>query len=143
MVRQSKFGLNRDAAAPSNPDDTTLMIGALAILLTFQLIGEALVQLTGIPAPGPVIGMVLLFLGLLWREELPDALRVTAQTLLSHLSLLFIPAGVGIIQYGALLREEWLALAIALVVSTLVTAAVTALVMRAFVRHRDGNRQDG
>ena len=119
------------------------MIGALAVLLAFQLIGEVLVQLTGIPAPGPVIGMVLLFLGLLWREELPDALRTTAQTLLSHLSLLFIPAGVGVIQYGALLREEWLALAVALVVSTLITVAITALVMRAFVRHRDGNRQDG
>jgi len=119
------------------------MIGALAVLLAFQLIGEVLVQLTGIPAPGPVIGMVLLFLGLLWREELPDALRTTAQTLLSHLSLLFIPAGVGGIQYGELLREEWLALAVALVVSTLITVAVTALVMRAFVRHRDGNRKDG
>ena len=66
-----------------------------------------------------------------------------AQTLLSHLSLLFVPAGVGIIQYGALLREEWLALAIALVVSTLVTVAVTALAMRAFIRQRAGNRRRG
>jgi len=87
--------------------------------------------------------MVLLFLALQWRGALPDALRDTAQTLLSHLSLLFVPAGVGIIQYGALLREEWLALAIALVVSTLVTVAVTALAMRAFIRQRAGNRRRG
>lgn len=119
------------------------MIGALAVLLAFQLIGEVAVQLSGIPAPGPVVGMVLLFLALQWRGELPDVLRNTAQTLLSHLSLLFVPAGVGIIQYGALLSEEWLALTIALVVGTLVTVAVTALAMRAFVRHRDGKRRDG
>lgn len=119
------------------------MIGALAVLLAFQLIGEVAVQLSGIPAPGPVVGMVLLFLAFQWHGTLPDALRTTAQTLLSHLSLLFVPAGVGIIQYGALLREEWLALTIALVVSTLVTVAVTALAMRAFIRRRDRNQQHG
>jgi holin-like protein len=119
------------------------MIGALAVLLAFQLVGEVAVQLSGVPVPGPVVGMVLLFLALRWRGALPDTLRATAETLLSHLSLLFIPAGVGIIQYGALLAEEWLALTVALVVSTLVTVAVTALVMRAFIRRRDGEQPDG
>jgi len=116
------------------------MIGALAVLLVFQLIGEILVQASGWPVPGPVIGMVLLFLVLRWRGVLPTALRVTAETLLSHLSLLFVPAGVGIIQHGARLADEWLAVSVALVVSTLVTVAVTALVMRAVVGRRRGGQ---
>ena len=119
------------------------MIGALAVLLAFQLIGEILVQVSGLPAPGPVIGMVLLLLAIYGRGALPDALRTTAETLLSHLSLLFIPAGVGIIQHGARLAEEWLAIAVALIVSTLITVAVTALVMQAIIRRQPGARRDG
>ncbi len=119
------------------------MIGALAALLAFQLVGEILVQVSGLPAPGPVIGMVLLLLALYWRGVLPDTLRTTAETLLSHLSLLFIPAGVGIIQHGARLAEEWLAIAVALTVSTLITVAVTALAMQIVMRRQPGARQDG
>ncbi len=119
------------------------MISALAVLLVFQLLGEIAVRWSGAPAPGPVVGMVLLFLVLLWRGNLPDSLRATAGTLLSHLSLLFIPAGVGIMQYGALLAEEWLAIAAALVLSTLITVAVSALVMKAIIRWTHGGRRDG
>ena len=119
------------------------MIGSLAVLLAFQLVGEVAVQLSGVPAPGPVVGMVLLFIALRWRESLPDALRTTAETLLSHLSLLFIPAGVGIIQHGARLADEWLALLAAMVLSTLITVAVTALVMQWVIRLQRGVRRDG
>jgi holin-like protein len=115
------------------------MIGAWVILLLFQLVGEIIVQMSDLPAPGPVIGMVLLFLALKWRGVLPATLRTTAETLLSHLSLLFIPAGVGIIQYGALLRDEWFALTVALIISTLLTVTVTALVMRAILQRRASN----
>lgn len=118
------------------------MIGALAILLVLQLVGEVAVRWSGMPLPGPVVGMVLLFLALRWRQALPDALRATAETLLSHLSLLFVPAGVGIMQYGALLAEEWLAVVVALVSSTLITIAVTALVMKGVIRRQPGVHRD-
>lgn len=119
------------------------MIGAMAVLLSLQLIGEVAVQISGLPIPGPVVGMILLFIGLGWRESLLDALRTTAETLLSHLSLLFIPAGVGIIQHGARLADEWLALLAAMVLSTLITVAVTALVMKWVIRLQRGVRRDG
>ena len=118
------------------------MIGALAILLGLQLVGEVAVRWSGAPLPGPVVGMVLLFLALRWRQALPDALRTTAETLLSHLSLLFIPAGVGIMQYGALLARDWLAVVAALVLSTLITVTVTALVMKVVIRRRPGAHRD-
>ena len=119
------------------------MIGALAILLGLQLIGEVAVQISGVPIPGPVVGMLLLFSVLRWRESLPDPLRKTAETLLSHLSLLFVPAGVGIIQHGALIADEWLALLAAMVLSTLITVAITALVMQWIIRIQRRMGRDG
>ncbi len=119
------------------------MIAAMAVLLGLQLIGEIVVQLSGLPIPGPVVGMVLLFIGLRWRESLPDALRTTAETVLSHLSLLFIPAGVGIIQHGARLADEWLALLAAMVLSTLISVAVTAWVMQWVIRLQQSVRRNG
>lgn len=110
------------------------MLGALTLLLVFQLAGEVLVQLTGLPVPGPVVGMLLLFVGLAVRGEAPEALRATSQQLLSHLSLLFVPAGVGVMLHFARLGKEWLALAVALVASTVITIAVTALAMRLLQR---------
>ena len=116
------------------------MLAALTVLLVYQLVGEVFVQLTGLPVPGPVVGMLLLFVTLIIKkppereEGFATALRSTAQQLLSHLSLLFVPAGVGVMLHFGRLGQEWLALAVALVVSTVITIAVTALVMRLLQR---------
>lgn len=110
------------------------MLGAITVLLVYQLVGEVFVQLTGLPVPGPVVGMLLLFITLIARKGVPDTLRGTAQQLLSHLSLLFVPAGVGVMLHFGRLGQEWLALAVALVVSTVLTIVVTALVMRLLQR---------
>jgi holin-like protein len=106
------------------------MLGAFTLLLVYQLAGEVLVHLVGLPVPGPVVGMLLLFLTLLMRGNAPDWLRDTCQTLLSHLSLLFVPAGVGVLLHFKRLGAEWLPISVALVASTVVTIGVTALVMR-------------
>lgn len=110
------------------------MPGAMAVLLLFHLLGEILVRLLGLPLPGPVAGLVLLFLVLLWRGGVPPALKETGQGLLRHLSLLFIPAGVGVMEYFALIQAEWLALIATLVGSTLLTVVVTAFTMRLLLR---------
>lgn len=109
------------------------MLPAFALLL-LQLIGEVLVQLTHAPVPGPVVGTLLLFVGLLLRGKIPEGLRVTGQTLLSHLSLLFVPAGVGVLLYLPRIADEWLAIAVALLLSTLASIAAAALAMRAVMR---------
>lgn len=114
------------------------MVGAIALLLVYQLTGELLVLLLGLPVPGPVIGMLLLFLTLLIRGGTPRPLRDTAQGLLGHLSLLFIPAGVGVMVHAGRIAEEWLPIVAALVLSTAVTIIVTALAMRAAGGGRDG-----
>ncbi len=110
------------------------MLAALTVLLVYQLVGEVLVQLLHLPVPGPVIGMLLLFVTLLLRGEAPESLRDTANGLLGHLSLLFVPAGVGVMLHFHRLATEWLPIVVALVASTVITIGVTALVMRALQR---------
>lgn len=104
------------------------MILGFAILLVFQLAGEVLARVADLPVPGPVIGMVLLLAALEVGLPIPEGLRTASGGLLSHLSLLFVPAGVGIVQHASLLAREWPALVGALVVSTAATLAVTGLV---------------
>ncbi|MCB1916443.1 MAG: CidA/LrgA family protein [Rhodocyclaceae bacterium] len=112
------------------------MLKALTLLLSFQLAGEVLSRLLALPVPGPVVGMALMFLLLIVRSGPGAELRETANTLLSHLSLLFVPAGTGVLLHIHRVAEEWLALSVALVASTLIGIAVTALVLDALVRRR-------
>ncbi len=107
------------------------MVSGFAWLLVFQLAGEVLARGLQWPVPGPVIGMLLLLLVLIWRGGPGEDLRNAGQGLLGNLSLLFVPAGVGIMVHGHRIADEWLALVVALVGSTVLTLAVTALVMRA------------
>ncbi|HZV53551.1 MAG TPA: CidA/LrgA family protein [Rhodocyclaceae bacterium] len=110
------------------------MLGALTLLLIYQLAGEVIVQFFALPVPGPVIGMALLFATLLVRGGVPENLRSTASNLLQHLSLLFVPAGVGVMVHFSRLGDEWPAIVGALLVSTFVTLAVTGLLLCAFVK---------
>lgn len=110
------------------------MLAALTVLLVYQLIGEVLVQLLTLPVPGPVVGMLLLFITLLLRGAAPEWLRTTSNALLGHLSLLFVPAGVGVMLHFKRLGAEWLPISVALVASTVITIGVAALVMRLLQR---------
>lgn len=109
------------------------MLEGLIILLLFQLIGEVLARAAHLPLPGPVIGMLLLFGVLLMRGGIPPVLQCTATRLLHYLSLLFVPAGVGIMAYGALLRSEWLPVLVTLALSLIITLSVTALTLAGLV----------
>jgi holin-like protein len=117
------------------------MLGALTIILCCQLAGEAIVVATGVPVPGPVLGMVLLFAGLVARGGPSADLAQAGDALLRNLALLFVPAGVGVVLHLGLLGREGLAISVSLVVSTLSTIAVTALVMRWTLKGRDGDAQ--
>lgn len=105
------------------------MIGALAVLLSFQLVGEVLARSLALPIPGPVIGMLLLLAVLLVRGATPPALHQTVTVLLGNLSLLFVPAGVGVVAHLGTLQRALLPLLLTLLGSTLITVVVTAGVL--------------
>jgi holin-like protein len=106
------------------------MIAALMALLACQVAGELAARLLGLPIPGPVIGTILLFALLLIRGRVPGALRDVARGLLTNLSLLFVPAGVGIIQHLDRIRGEWVGILAALIGSTVLTMIVAVVVFR-------------
>lgn len=110
------------------------MLRGLAVLLLFQLVGEVLAHLLALPVPGPVVGLVLLLVALELRLPQRDGLRAASGGLLATLSLLFVPAGVGVVQHLPRLAAEWPALAAALVVSTAAALAVTGLVAARLLR---------
>jgi len=115
------------------------MLESIAILLLCQLIGELIVIVLNIPVPGPVIGMILLFIGLVIFGEIPKKLSDTANGFLEQLSLLFVPAGVGVMTHLTLLGEQWLPLTASLVISTLLTIAVTAIIMQYLTGKENSN----
>jgi len=117
------------------------MIPAIATILGFQLAGTVLSRAFALPLPGPVLGMVALVLTCTLAPRVGEAIRPTAQGLLQHLSLLFVPAGVGVVAHIGVLRDAGPALALALVVSTIAAIAVGALTFAAVAR-LTGNTPD-
>ncbi len=114
------------------------MLRGWAVLLVFQLAGEFLARLARLPIPGPVLGMLLLLLALELRRPQDEQLRAVSSGLLSHLSLLFVPAGVGVMLHARRLATEWPALAASVLVSTVAAIAVTGWIADRLLRRRPG-----
>ncbi|GAC1346086.1 MAG: CidA/LrgA family protein [Acetobacteraceae bacterium] len=114
------------------------MVGAITGLLVCQLAGELIARFLSLPIPGPVLGMVLLFLYLLVRHggegDAPEPLLRTAEVLLGNLGLLFIPAGVGVVIYGPLLARDWAPISVAVLAGTLLGIAFTGRIAQALLR---------
>jgi len=110
------------------------MIRALTLLFVCQLAGEAVVRAAGLAFPGPVLGMALLVAGLFAFGRSGAALDETANAILRNLSLLFVPAAVGVMQQAGLIAANWLAISVTVAVSTLLTLVVTVLTFRAVAR---------
>src|SRR5579859_2470438 len=110
------------------------MIASLSLILLCQLAGEAFVRGFSLPMPGPVIGLIILLLLLLARDHFTllargplqgDGVENASRGLLANLSLLFVPAGVGVVQKLDLVAEYGIAFLGVLAVSVLVTLLVT------------------
>jgi holin-like protein len=112
------------------------MIAAIAGLLGCQLLGEILVRALLLPVPGPVAGLGLMFGFLVWRgwrdpdAAIPVDLGRVTDAFLRNLSLLFIPASVGVVQYLGLLQHYAVGIAVAIALSTILTLILTAVTFR-------------
>lgn len=112
------------------------MIASLGVILLCQLVGEGLVRGLGLPLPGPVIGLMLLLgllllrdgIGAFARGPLGDGgVENASKGLLAHLSLMFVPAGVGVVQQLDMIAAHGVAIALVLAGSVLITLLVTVL----------------
>ena len=104
------------------------MLVQLGLLMMFQFVGQVLIAASGIPFPGSICGMVLLFVYLCWRGGPSKELTAVATMLVDNLGLLFVPAGTAIVAYGALLARDGLAIAAALLVSTVAAVLVSGMI---------------
>ncbi len=116
------------------------MIHAIATLLVFQLAGEVAGRALALPVPGPVLGLALLFAALALLPRMAGMLAPTAGVLLAHLSLLFVPAGVGVVGHLDRLGAEAGPVVLALALSTALAIAVGAGVFVAVARLTGGGR---
>lgn len=122
------------------------MIAGLVEILLFQGLGELVSHFLVTMIPGPVIGLILLLAWLHLRKKVPEPVDLVASTLVKHLGLLFIPAAVGVVIYWPQIRSHAVAVGVALVVSVVMTIAVTALVLKILARDALGpglRRDDG
>ncbi len=110
------------------------MILALTILLFFQLVGEGVVHYFHLFIPGPVMGMVFFFLALLFVPSLKGKTENLGAFITNHLSLFFIPAGVGVIEYFDLFGQYGPAIVITIILSTTITIVATALIFNTLLK---------
>lgn len=116
------------------------MIAAVALLLLCQLCGEIINRTTGLPLPGAIVGLFLLLVWLCLRPRERPALTAVSGWLLAHLSIMFVPAAVGLIQQGAILKRYGAVMGLAAAVSTILTLLVTVGVFRWVARRTESDR---
>lgn len=113
------------------------MLKWMVVVLGLQFVGELSASLLKLPVPGPVIGMILLFLLLLKLGGLPKDLDRLANGLLSNLYLYFIPATVGVTAHIALISNQWLPIVAAVVVSSVLAMIVAGWMMQGLAAKDD------
>ena len=118
------------------------MLHALVLILACQLTGETLARATGLGLPGPVLGMVLMLATMVALPQVAALMRPTAQGILGHLSLLFVPAGVGVVGHVATLGSQTFAILAAVVGSTILAIAAGALTFATVARLTGATDQD-
>lgn len=101
------------------------LLGQLALLVLISFAGNKVAAFTGLPLPGNVVGLVLLYvllnLGLVRLDQVQEA----ADLLLRHLVFFFIPVAVDLMNWGGLFTRHGWVLALAIVLSTLLTFLTT------------------
>ncbi|GAB4369771.1 MAG: hypothetical protein Kow009_06370 [Spirochaetales bacterium] len=123
------------------PSDLSRLLLGLTLLFLFLVAGESLTRWLRLPASGSVVGMVLLAMAL-GSKILPLSLvEDAARILLQHLSLFFVPAGVGLLSYGALLKGNWIPISLAVIAGTVVTLLCTAWIHRRLESRAKGKSQ--
>jgi holin-like protein len=110
------------------------VIDGLVRILLFQGIGEVIAHFLLPLVPGPVVGLVLLLAFLVWRGRVSDGVELVSAAFVRYLGLLFVPAAVGVVMYWPHLRQQALAIAVALVASVVATIAVSALIAKVLSR---------
>ncbi|HUH48031.1 MAG TPA: CidA/LrgA family protein [Arenibacter sp.] len=108
------------------------MLKSLLYIFSFLVMGEFLVKVLHLPISGNIIGMFLVFFALRTGLVKLDKVKPASDKLLKYLILFFIPYGVGLMAYFDLIATYWLYICVAVVISTIITLYLTAIIIQKF-----------
>lgn len=117
------------------------MIRQCLIIFGCLAVGELIVYLTGISIPGSIIGMLLLAALLQAKILKEEWVKDMADFLVSNLGFFFVPPGVALMLHFELIKQEFLPICVATVVSTVLVLIVTGLTHQ-FIQKRQKNGND-
>lgn len=118
-----------------------MLLRGLTWLVLFQLLGTAINVLFLSMLPGPIIGMLLLFVFLLVNGEVGEPLSVAASGLLRYLPLLLVPPAVGVMAYTEAILDDFWAIVGVLVISLLISLVFTGWLMQALIRRKQRHQE--
>lgn len=113
------------------------LIRALSIIFGCLFAGEALEKYAHIPLPGSILGLIMLTILLQTHVVKAAWIEEVSRTLIQYMGFFFIPPGVGLISYLALIRAEWCPILVSVVISTLLVLISTAVTYKYFNRRKE------
>ena len=118
------------------------MIKGLFFILLFYFLGEVASVLINDFIPGSVIGMILLFLCLFFKLIKPGMVKDAATVITKNMAVFFVPPAVGLMAYAEVISKSIWAIALAIIVSTVLTIIVVALVQESMEKRQKSKRVD-
>ena len=119
------------------------MILQCAVLFAFLALGELTVWLTGVPVPSSIIGMLFLAASLKAGWVRLESVDKVADFLVRNLGFFFVPAGVGVMRCFGIIRDQWIPIVGATIISTLIIIAVTGWIHQFIRRSLSRNHSQG
>lgn len=102
------------------------------VLCLYWLAGMAVTEYFTLPIPGSVIGLIALWLTLVIHGRVPSWLKPPTTLLLRYLTLLYVPAGVGLMLHWDRLMTSGIALLIIIAISTVLAASAMVVIFKLF-----------
>ena len=122
-------------------EEKFILLRQFSIILSIYFLGEIIQKISGIPIPGNVLGMIILFLGLYAGIIKLKTIDKISDFLLENLAFFFLPAGVSLITSFALLEGKWPAILGVSLLSTIITLGVTGLTVQIVKKLMDKKQQ--
>ncbi len=119
------------------------MIKGIFYILFFYFSGELLSILINNFIPGSVIGMLLLFMCLFFKIIKPEKVKDTARVITKNMAVFFVPAAIGLMAYTEIISKSIWAISLAIIVSTVLTIVVVALIQKKFEKRQLKNKNNG
>lgn len=117
-----------------NKAEVIFLFRELSIIMLVSLVAEGIRIVLPFPIPSSIYGLILLFLLLNFKIIKPKQIKKTADFLLSLMPIMFVPAGVGIMESFSAIKPFILPILLCVSLSTAIVMLSSALISQSFIR---------